>query len=77
MKTARNAGQHQAQRRGHPVVAAEAVLERVAVDQQQDRQRRVVRSAAREQERLGEQLGRRDQLQDQRDEQDRPQAAAA
>ena len=63
-------GEHQAQRGGHPVVAAEAVLEGVLVDQQQDGHRRVGRPAAGEQERLGEQLGGRDELQDQRHEQD-------
>ena len=66
-------GEHQAQRGGHPVVAAQAVLEGVLVDEQQHGHRRVRRPAAGEQERLGEQLGRGDQLQDQRHEQHVPQ----
>ncbi len=59
-----------AERGGLAVVAAEAVLERVPVDEQQDRDRRVVRAAAGEQERLEEHLRGRDDLQDQHDEQD-------
>ena len=62
--------EHHAQRGRLAVVAAEAVLEGVAVDEQQHRDRRVVRTAAGEQERLEEHLRRRDDLQDQHDEDD-------
>ena len=68
--TARNTASMQAQRRRLAVVAAEAVLERVAVDEQQDRHGRVGRTAAGEQVRLEEHLGGPDDLQDEGDEQD-------
>ena len=62
--------EHHAERGRLAVVAAEAVLEGVAVDEQQDRDGRVVRSAAGEEERLEEHLRGRDHLQDQHDEED-------
>ncbi len=62
--------EHQTQRGGLAVVAAEAVLEGIAVDEQQHREGRVARSAAGEEERLEEHLRRRDELQDQHDEDD-------
>ncbi len=57
--------EHEAERRRLAVVAAEAVLERVAVDQQQHRDGRVRRAAAGEQVGLEEHLRGRDHLQDQ------------
>ena len=70
-KSARNADQHQAERRRLPVVAAERVAERVVVDEQHHRQRRVRGSALREEVRLDEDLRGPDDLQDHRDQQDR------
>ena len=56
-----------------PVVAAEAVLERVLVDQQEHGHRRVRGPAGGEEERLEEDLSGADDLEDERDEEDAPQ----
>ena len=62
-----------AQRGRLAVVEADAVLERVAEDQLQDRQGRVGRAAERQQERLEEDLRCSDDLQDEGDQQHRAQ----